>query len=357
MNAFSRLSRYAIPLAALVLVGQGCIGGSKPAAGPDGGVFRTVNAGQAWTQLKVLNLGTKIGSIANVGLATLAQDPQDPKALYAGTAQDGILVSLDGGESWSQSPGSAGGPVVSIAVDPKDKCTVYAARRNQIIKTDNCMRDWKQAYFDPRTDKAVTAVMVDWFNPSVVYAATNDGDILRSDDRGAAWRVAHRVAGTRVNNLAMDPTDSRVVYASLFGKGVAKTVDGGASWVELRDPLNSFDGARRTNFIALDPNTKNRVYHASKYGVLISDDGAATWTALSLPTPPGTTDVKAFAVHPKDARQLVYATDKSVVISKDGGLTWTPAKLPTARPPAVLMYGMSEGYPLYLGPAQPPEKK
>lgn len=355
MRALSSLSRCLVPAAALVLLGQGCFS-SRPAAGPDGGVFRTANAGQVWTQLTIFNQGTKLGSIASVGVASLAQDPQDPKTLYAGTAQDGVLFSLDNGASWMLSAGTGGAPIKSIAVDPKNKCVVYATRRNQILKTENCMRDWKQVYFDPRTDKEMTSVIVDWFNPQTVYAATSDGDILRSENSGGAWRVANRVEGARVNNLIMDPNDSRIVYASVFGRGLTKTTDGGLSWTEIRDALKEFDGARRSNWVALDPNTRNRVYQASKYGILVSEDGGTTWKALQLPTPPGTSEVKAMAVHPKDARQLVYATDTSVVVSQDGGLTWTPAKLPTTRPPAALMYGSGEGNPLYLAPALPPQK-
>lgn len=356
MKAHSSLFRFLVPAAALVLIGQGCLGGSKPAAGPDGGVFRTANAGQIWSQLTVFNQGTKLGSIASVGVATLAQDPQDPKALYIGTAQDGVLYSLDGGASWSLSAGTGGAPIKSIAVDPKNKCVVYATRRNQLLKTENCMRDWKQVYFDPRTDKEVTSIVIDWFNPQIVYAATSDGDILRSDNAGAAWRAVNRVDGVRINNLVIDPNDSRMVYASTFGRGLTKTTDGGVSWIEIRDPLKEFDGARRTNWVAVDPSTRNRVYHASKFGILMSDDGGATWSALQLATPPGTTDIKVFAVHPKDPLQLVYATETSVVFSKDGGVTWTPAKLPTSRPPAALLFGTSEGNPLYLGPSLPPQR-
>jgi hypothetical protein len=89
-----------VGLAALVLLGQGCAGGSKTAAGPDGGIFRTADGGDTWRQLQVINDGSKRGSIAGVGIMTLVIDPQDVNTIYAGTVENGVMFSNDAGESW-----------------------------------------------------------------------------------------------------------------------------------------------------------------------------------------------------------------------------------------------------------------
>lgn len=358
MNLRARLLPWLAPVLALAVMGQGC-GGGQQAQGPDGGVFRTAS-GETWTQLKTLVNEGKIGSIASVALASLAVDPQDNNAIYAGTVQDGILYTLDGGTSWMRTLG-AGRSVVSLTVHPKNKCVVYGARANQVIKTETCTRDWKQVYFDPRTDKMITAVAVDWYNPANVYAATSDGDIIKSENDGQAWRVVNRIeGGIKLNNIVIDPRDSRIVYVSTFGQGILKTTDGGTTWTRIRDELkdsqgNAFDGARRTVMVQLDPNNAGRVYHLSKYGIIRSDDAGATWTALQLPTPPGSVDLIAFAVNPKDPKQLVYVTPSSIVMSADAGITWTTKKLPTSRAPSVLMYDNGNPPSLYLGTALPKE--
>lgn len=346
------MKKRVLPLIALLaLTGQGCFGGtSSTSTGPDGGIFRTKDSGESWSQLKVLNIGAKQASIQDVGVVSMAVDPQDPKAVYAGTAQNGIIYSLDGGDSWAPANGLNTGRVNAIAIHPKDKCTVFAARANQIMKTDNCSRDWKQVYFDPRTDKQFTSLLVDWFNPQAMYAGTSDGDIVKSENGGATWRVSYRIDGIKINQLAMDPRDSRIVIAATDRSGLLKTVDGGQTWTQIRDQFKDFDGANRVNIIAIDPSTANRVYTVSKYGILQSNDLGSTWTALKLPTPPGSVDMKAFAVNPKSPKRLVYATDKAVIWSDDGGATWTPKKLPTARGAAVLMYDTSASSPsLFLG--------
>lgn len=338
--------------AILILTGQGCTG-SNPATGPDGGVFKTKNAESVWTQLKALQSGTKVGSIANVGTVSGAVDPQDPSTLYVGTTENGVLYTLDGGESWQLAKGMSVGRIAAIAVDPKDKCTVYATRSNQVFKTETCSRDWNQVYFDPRTDKRFTTLIVDWYNPKTVYAGTSDGDIVRSTDGGASWRVVHRVDGVSITMLTMDPRDSRTVYAATNGSGIGKTTDGGQTWTMIRQPFQDFDFARRPVMVVVDPSLANTVYNVSKYGLLRSDDGGATWSALKLPTPPGTVDIRAFAIHPTDSRQLVYATDSSIVWSVDGGQTWTPKKLPTARGASFLLYDKAAEPSLFLGAAPP----
>ncbi len=354
MISTKRLAMFAGPVLALVVMGQGC-GSTTPAVGPDGGMFRTKDNGVTWTQLKTLNAGAKQGSIADVGIVTVGVDPQDPKAIYAGTELNGVIYSLDGGDSWQSAGGLNSGRVSSVAVDSKNKCIIYAAKDNQIFKTSNCSRDWSAIYYDPRSIKFTTLV-VDWFNPSILYAGTSAGDVVKSVNGGATWSVSYRIDGYNVNQISLDKHDSRIVYVATDRAGIIKTVDAGATWVQIKKELSDFDGATRANLVVTDPATAGRVYSISKFGIIVSNDNGATWTALKLPTPAGSVDMKAFAVSPKNSKSLVYATDKAVVWSEDGGATWTLKKLPTSRGAAILIYDSSADKPaLFLG-ALPPKK-
>lgn len=347
----TRVAHYILPVVAFVLLGQGCGGSStKTAAGPDGGVFKSTDIVE-WKQLKTLVVGDKLGSIANVGTVSVALDPNDPKAIYLGTTENGLMYTLDGGTSWQNATGAGlnTGKINSIAVDPLDKCTVFLTRANQIFKTQTCLRDWNQVYFDPRTDKQFTALAVDHYNNKVVFAATNDGDIVRSDDGGQSWRPVHRVDGVQINNFVIDPRDSRVVYASTQGSGLVKTVDGGATWELIYKPLQEWDGARRVTRVYVDPSVADRIYVISKYGIIRSDDGGASFNPLTLPTPPGSIDIRSLAIHPSNSERIVYATPTSIVSSEDGGITWTPKKLPTKRGVAFLQFNGEAPSNLLLG--------
>lgn len=352
----NRRSFLLVPLLALSLTGAGCfgLGGSTPAVA-DGGVFKTTDDAVKWEQLKVLNLDTQIGSTVQLGTVTASFDPQDPAAIYVGTAENGLMYTTNSGASWQLANGLSKGRVNGIVVDAKDKCTVYALRLNQVQKTSTCGREWAEAWAHPKADTVITAIAGDWYNSKTLYIGTSEGDILRSDDGAATWRPIYHVDNTRINDLKVDPQDSRVVYAATNGAGLAKSIDGGATWIEIRKQLQEFQYARTPKFLVLDPSVRDRVYHISKYGLLVSDDAGATWKAVTLPTPPQSTEIVSFIVDPKNPKHLVYATASAYVTSRDGGVTWGSKKLPTTRGVAWMGFDKETPPALLLGAA--PAKK
>lgn len=352
----NRRSFLAAPLLALSLMGAGCFGfGGSTAVVGDGGVFRTRDEAMKWEQLKVLNLDTQLGSTIELGTVSVGLDPQDPNTMYVGTNENGLMYTTNNAQSWYLSNGLTKGKINGIVVDAKDKCTVYAIRANQIVKTTTCGREWAESWSHPKSDTVITAIAGDWYSPKTLYVGTSDGDILRSDDGAVTWRPMHRVDNNRINDLKIDPKDSRVIYVATNGAGILKSVDGGATWIEIRKQFQEFQYARTPKFVVLDPSTKDRIYHISKYGLLVSDDAAATWRAVTLPTAPQETEITSFIVNPKDPKTLVYSTKSALVMSKDGGTTWSSKKLPTTRGVAWMVYSREEKPALILGAA--PVKK
>ncbi len=347
----NRRSLLVLPLLALSLMGAGCfgLGGSSKTAVADGGIFRTRDDAMKWEQLKVLNLETQMGSTVELGTVTYALDSQDPATMYIGTSENGLMYTNNNAASWRLATGLSKGKINGVVADAKDNCTVYAMRANQIHKTSNCGREWAEVWSHPRADTVISALAGDWYTPKTLYLGTADGDILRSDDGAVTWRPVHRVDNNRINDIEVDPNDSRVVYVATNGAGLLKSIDGGASWIEIRKQFQEFQYARTPKFLVLDPSTKDRVYHISKYGLLVSDDAGATWRAVKLPTAPQETEITAFVVHPKDPKVLVYSTATALVMSKDGGVSWASKKLPTTRGVAWMTYSREEKPALILG--------
>lgn len=347
----NRLSFLAVPLLGLSLMGAGCfgLGGTKTVAVSDGGVFRSRDEAVKWEQLKVLNLDTQIASTVELGTVSVALDPQDPNTMYVGTNENGLMYTTNGGASWQLSNGFTKGRINSVTVDAKDKCTVYAVRANQVHKTTTCGREWGEVWSHPRADTVITAIASDWYTPKTLYIGTAEGDILRSDDGAMTWRPMHRVDKNRINDLKVDPKDSRVIYVATNGAGVLKSIDGGATWIDLRKQMQEFQYARSPKFLVADPTAKDRVYHVSRYGLLVTDDAGASWRALTLPTAQEDTEISSFIVHPKDSKILVYATKTALLMSKDGGSTWSSKKLPTTRGIAWMVYSGEEAPALLIG--------
>lgn len=125
--------------------------------------------------------------------------------------------------------------------------------------------------------------------PGVYYAAGAGGGLWKSTDYGANWvPLSNDWPGQRVSCIAIDPTDSNVVYVGSgdahgfvgYAFGIMKSTDGGTTWTNLG--AEEFGGAPVSD-ILVDPYDPNIVV-ASTADVLggrgrlwRSTDGGETW--------------------------------------------------------------------------------
>lgn len=124
-------------------------------AGTDSGLYKSTDGGSSWSYVRFLNL--RVSSIAINPLNTkelyagtsawlfkspdagtswqstnvlgryVALDPTNPSHVYAGTYEQGVFQSLNGGQSWVvMNQGLTGQNVVFLAFDSNPPQTVYA---------------------------------------------------------------------------------------------------------------------------------------------------------------------------------------------------------------------------------------
>ena len=131
-----------------------CAAGHLWDAHPERGVFRTKDGGQNWEKVLFVN--------ADTGCADLAQDPQDPRILYAAMWQfrrspdfftsggpgSGLYKSLDGGTTWRKlSRGLPTGELgrIAVALAPSRPSVVYAtveAKETALYRSDDLGESW-----------------------------------------------------------------------------------------------------------------------------------------------------------------------------------------------------------------------
>jgi hypothetical protein len=133
----------------------------------------------------------------------------------------------------------------------------------------------------------------------------------------------------RATSLAVDPTNSAVVYAGTSGGGVWKTTDSGAHWNPLTD--NQQDLA--VGALAVDPNNHLIVYAGTGepnrsidsftgLGVLKSTDAGATWTLYGGAQLAGYT-ISSLVVDRTNSNRVLVATSGGLFTSTDAGQTYT----------------------------------
>ena len=338
--------KLGIVAAAILLIGQGCpikFGGVS--SGNDGGVFLTTDRGAHWAQKSGLLSVAGGRSIASVSVLTFESDPQDARTIYAGTTENGIFYTLDGGESWTQPAQITGGRFQSIAVDAKRKCNVYGVTGNRVVKTDDCARTWYAVFQDSRANVTLTSIAVDHFNPSVIYITSSEGDVIRSQDYGSNWATIKVFEGGAAQKLVIDPFDSRILMVGTRAAGVWRSVNSGAAWVDVSKDLAQFDGARDLYDLVPDRSKKDSYVLVSRFGLTRTEDGGTHWQKVPLLTPPNSARIYALALNPRNGAEMYYAT-------ANGGANWTTKKLPTPRAGTALMVAADNANAIYLGGTQ-----
>ena len=286
-----------------------------------------------------------------------------PDTYYFGSVGGGLWKSQNSGRTWSPVFDSTNvASIGAIGVAPSNASVIYVgtgepdmrdsiAFGNGVYKSSDAGKTWQHLGLE--NTKQIGRVIVDPKNPNTVfvaalgnaYAPNPDRGVYRSQDGGATWqKVLFKNDDVGAIDLAFDPVDSKIVYATLWnvrrppwfiyapangpGAGIFKSSDGGSTWTEISAGI-PLEGRGHIG-IAVAPSTRNRIYaavDAKEGGVFISNDAGSTWTRLS-------SDKRLWdrgwyfekiSVDPKNA-DVVYVMNTSIYRSTDAGKTWTAIK-------------------------------
>ncbi|MGC9223114.1 MAG: WD40/YVTN/BNR-like repeat-containing protein [Terracidiphilus sp.] len=279
----------------------------------DGGVWTSYDAGRTWTETPYLK---------GQPVFALAQAPSDPSVLYAGTLK-GVYRSGNSGATWSLiSPAGSREihEIESLAIDPRDANVVYAGTWHLPWKTMNGGKSWRNIKRGLIVDSDVFSIIVDPVHPRTVYLSACSG-IYKSEDAGLLF---HKIQGIpnearRTRVIMQDPENREIVYAGTT-EGLYKTENAGRTFRRMTGSDVVI------NDVYVDPTNSRRVLLATdRGGVLVSDDGGGTFT----PSNTGISERKiaALLVDRNDPRSL-YAgvvNDKQfggVFHSTDSGAHW-----------------------------------
>ena len=250
---------------------------------PDRGLYRSQDGGATWKKVLFKN--------DNVGAVDVTIDPSNPQVVYATlwntrrptwyTYQPsngpggGIFKSTDGGNTWTELKNGLPAACIGrsgIAVAPTNPQRLYAV-------IDDFLPEGSPA------DSGCPGVP-----PTGAAAATAGGGFYRSDDAGATWTKLSGDSelwgrGWYFEKLAVDPKNADIVYVP--NVAVARTKDGGKTWVALRGSPGGDDYHQAW----VSPDDSNTVIIASDQGTIITRNGTVddprqvTWSSwLNQPT-------------------------------------------------------------------------
>ena len=223
------------------------------------------------------------GGVDEVGWTAINQS--NDMIMYAAMrGGGGIAKSTNRGGSFNPSGafdgfGSWNSPFV---LSPSNTNVLYFGK-NKIFKTTNASGDWTATNNNnvldgnPALSMAISATHRD-----TVYVGTapvgNRAHIYRTANGGSTWTNVTGITPDRYPmDLAVDPKNSQIVYATFggFGTGrIYKSTNAGVSWSNITGTLPDVP----TTAVVVDPFNSNHVYVGNDIGIYVSINGGSTWS-------------------------------------------------------------------------------
>ena len=240
----------------LVIAGRPLVGRSQPpATNPVAGPFDSLH-------FRPLGPASMSGRISD-----LAVYESNPAVFYVGTAHGGVWKTANNGttfEAQFQDRGLMSIGDVEISQSNPDLVWVGTGESNNrqstswgdgVYKTTNGGKTYD--FMGLRSSRHINRIVIDpRDNDTVFVAATGslfgpggERGVYKTADGGKTWKQVLKVDDdTGANDLVIDPTDNKILYASTYqrrrtaccmngggtGSGLWKSTDGGETWTRLR---------------------------------------------------------------------------------------------------------------------------
>ncbi len=244
-------------------------------------------------------------------------NPKRPERMITGSDQ-GTVVTVDGGKSWSSWYNQPTGQLYHLATDNRFPYWIYAGQQDNgtvaiASRSDYGSigdRDWHPVGADERDDE-----IPDPRNPEIVYGSGLGGKLTRWDARNGE---VQNISPWPVSTYGARPTSVKYHYTWITPIAVSqlapyplyqgaqvlfRSLDQGATWQIISPDLSSKDPNRKDCAGDLEPDAAR----ACGYGVVFS-----------------------FGLSPRDNDEIwLGMTDGQVQLTRDAGKSWSNVAPPT----------------------------
>ncbi len=295
-------------------------------------LYRSDDAGENWS--KITDDPRPSGRIGGGDLAIPRVDSKNPDIVYC--ASTVTMRSTDGGKTWSGFRGAPGGDdYQNLWINPNDPNIILLVSDQGALVTVNGGASWSSWYNQP-TAQIYHVAVTPTFPYKVCGGQQESGSVCissRGNDGAITMREWHPVGVIEYGYVAPDPLDPDVIYGG--GRSEVSKFHWSTGQVQnitpipLRNPKYRTDRTEPLMFSPLDPHT---LYFASNI-LFKTTDGGNSWQAISTDLTRETPGVPASVgkLVPKGAekqRGVIYALAPSfknintLWAGTDDGLLW-----------------------------------
>ena len=296
-------------------------------AGPESGIYKSVNGGQMWTQL---TQGLPSGDIGRIGLSICRSKPATVYAtVHARGAANGIYRSDDAGANWRQVNNSNGTAwyYSQVRCDPTDPEHVITLNAQSRESWDGG-KSWQTFAQGQGVHGDHHALWINPEFPDQMMLGT-DGGLNLSWDRGRTWDHVENFVAGQFYAIAVD--DALPFY------NVCGGLQDNNSWCGPSRTKNSFGPTNadwyRTHggdgfFAVPDPNDNNLVYAEMQSGGMVRYDTRTGQSKNIKPIPkPGERhryNWNAPILPSRHEPRVIYFGANYLFKSTDRGDSWQP---------------------------------
>jgi photosystem II stability/assembly factor-like uncharacterized protein len=240
-------------------------------------VYRSEDGGETWRALPNPGMPDRAVMPFACRVMRMAQHPTQPGTIYAALEVNGVMRTTDGGESWTDRSAD----LIRLAQFPHLKSKIVSDTFNEGMLDGH-------------------AIAISAAEPDKVIVATRMG-LFETADTGKTWQdmeIGRFSPTTYGRDIKVSPQNGNTLYAALSvaaaskDGGVYRSTDKGTTWkrfdkVQVHGTIMS---------VTLHPTDPNQVFLGARYDgeIFGTEDGGTTWEALPLPS--GVKDIYSVAV-------------------------------------------------------------
>jgi photosystem II stability/assembly factor-like uncharacterized protein len=305
------------------------------------GFYRSDDGGTTWRQMAADDQRIHNGQGGyNCGVYV---DPQNPDLVYV--INTSSYKSTDGGNTFTGFKGAPGGDdPQQMWIDPTNgKRILLGLDQGAVVSLDG--GDTWSSWYNQSTDQ-IYHLSVDNSSPYWVYGTQQDAGAIRTRVRGNLGAITpmdwNPVSGWEWGTIVPDPLDPNTVYAS--GSGILRITYPTEQWINVSPATDPSRRLRTTSSqpILFAPWNQHMLI-AGFQSVWSTTDSGAHWTAMSpdlgiradAPAPPAGANaapggaIESMRASTVAAGMLWVGTNNGLIkVTRDAGKSWQDASIP-----------------------------
>jgi photosystem II stability/assembly factor-like uncharacterized protein len=189
-------------------------------AGTNDGLYRSYDMAQGWQKIE-------FGEDIDEQVFAVHVSPKMPQVIWVGTAVSGVIMSNDGGETWSKVPTIPQGvPVSAISSNPDKPENIYVGTTHTLYMSTDLGKTWTRRGGNLPLGN-YNSILINPEKTDEMYVASareSNGGIFFSEDAGWSWKridsPAYKIATNRVWSLVFNPNDPNLLLAATHSGGI-----------------------------------------------------------------------------------------------------------------------------------------